>query len=396
MSSSHARVSWQLVAAIWVLAGFLAAPTEASTEGVAELFGRGQQALAGGDLTQAEAAFRAVLAIHPDDAGAHGNLGVIAMRRKQWKTALSELRAAEKLAPANVGIRLNIGLVYFRQNDFRAAILPFESVLHAEPESAQARYLLGLCYFFVERYGDSASVLVPLWPEESEKLEYLYVVAIAAARCGREELHQQALQRMIEVGRDSAELHLFIAKSYLQHMENERAAEELESAARIDPKLPFVHYFLGVAYRRKHNLERAKAEFQKDMEIEPDVAFDYDQLGAVCADLEEYPDAVRFFQEALRLDSHLASSQFGLGKIYKKQGKFSDALRALEAAARLDPASSNIHYLKGQVLVRLGRPAEGQAELKAAETLMRAEKDKFGRELNGESFPDPQLAAAGK
>src|SRR5580704_10439243 len=125
MSSSHARVSWQLVAAIWVVAGFFAVRAEAATEGVAELFERGQQALAGGELAQAEAAFRGVLAIHPNDVGAHGNLGVIAMRRKQWKTALSELRSAEKLAPANVGIRLNIGLAYFRQNDFRAAIPPF-------------------------------------------------------------------------------------------------------------------------------------------------------------------------------------------------------------------------------------------------------------------------------
>jgi Flp pilus assembly protein TadD len=90
------------------------------------LFEEGQQAITRGDLARAESAFHRVLAINANDANAHGNLGVIAMKRKRWSTALSELRAAETLAPRNLGIRVNIGLVYYRQNDFRAAIPAFE------------------------------------------------------------------------------------------------------------------------------------------------------------------------------------------------------------------------------------------------------------------------------
>jgi Flp pilus assembly protein TadD len=99
-------------------------------------------------VAQAETAFRPVLAIHQTDAGANADLGVIAMRRKQWKTALNELQTAEMPVPSGAGIRVNIGLVYFRQSDFRDAIRPFESVIHDDPSSAQARYPLGLCYYF--------------------------------------------------------------------------------------------------------------------------------------------------------------------------------------------------------------------------------------------------------
>lgn len=376
-----------------VLFAVLARP---ATEGAKEVFEQGKQALARGELAQAEAAFRRVLSINANDAGAHGNLGVIAMRRKQWKSALNELHAAEKLAPDNASIRLNIGLAYFRQNDFQAAIPPFESVVRDDPASAQARHLLGLCYFFGERYGDAVSALKPLWPAESEKLEYLYVVAIAAARSGHPDLQQQALKRMIEVGNDSAELHLFIGKSYLQHLEFDRAIDELEIAAKADPKLPFVHYFLGVAYRRSHDLERAKTEFQKDVEIEPDVAFNYDQLGVVYVDLGQYAEALRFFREALRRDAHLVSSELGLAKIYKEQGKYPEALAALDAAGRLDTASASVHYLRGQILVRLGKRAEGRAQLETAERMKQTATDKFEREVSGEGFLDPQLAAESK
>ena len=45
----------------------------------------------------------------PGAGAAYANLGVIAMRRKDWDHALALLRKAEKLAPKMAGIRLNIG-----------------------------------------------------------------------------------------------------------------------------------------------------------------------------------------------------------------------------------------------------------------------------------------------
>jgi len=365
----------------------------AATQGVKEYFEQGEQALARGDLTAADASFRQVLAINPNEVGAHVNLGVIAMRRKKWDSALTELNAAEKLAPQVPGIRLNIGLVHFRQYDFKGAIRPLESVVRDTPDSVQARHLLGLCYFFADRHADAVKALEPIWGQESEKLDYLYVVAIAAEKSGNPDLQKRALQHMLEVGKDSAELHLFVGKGYLQELDDDRAIEELERAAAIDSKLPFVHYFLGVAYRRKHDLERAKTEFLKDVAIEPDVAFNYDQLGAVCSDLQTNAEATRYFHEALRRDSRMASSQFGLAKIYREEGKFPEALAALDAAGKLDTASASVHYLRGQILVRLGRRAEGRTEFETAAHMRQAETDKIEREVSGQSFLDPQLTA---
>ena len=77
-----------------------------------EPYVRGEQELRTGDLADAERDFRAVLSKDPSSAGAHANLGVVYMRRKEWSQALIELRAAEKLAPSVPGIRLNICLLY--------------------------------------------------------------------------------------------------------------------------------------------------------------------------------------------------------------------------------------------------------------------------------------------
>jgi tetratricopeptide (TPR) repeat protein len=357
-----------------------------------QIFERGQHAMEAGDLAAAEKDFRAVLAAEPDNVGAHGNLAVVLMRRKQWSAALSELRAAERLAPKMSGIRLNIGLVYFRQADYGHAIEPFESVVRDQPESTQARYLLGLCYFFKERYAEAAQTLEPLWPRESTNLNYLYVVSIASNKAGFADLDRRATARLIEVGHDSAAFHLIIGKAHVAAGMYTQAMEEFEQAAAIDPKLPLVHYFLGTEYRRQNDFERAKQEFLKDIAVAPDVPYDYDELGAVCYALNQMPEAERYFKEALRLDSGLGTSDYGLAKIYKQQGKYAAAIEALRAAGAIDPQSSSVYYLRGQVLFAMGRRTEAKSQFDEAARLKQATRDELERKITGQHPSDPQLA----
>src|SRR5580704_15427691 len=54
-------------------------------------FAQGQSALQSGDLATAEAAFRRVLTVDPQSGAAYANLGVIAMRRREWDHALTLL-----------------------------------------------------------------------------------------------------------------------------------------------------------------------------------------------------------------------------------------------------------------------------------------------------------------
>ena len=361
-----------------------------------QVFEQGQQALNSGDLSTAEKAFRQVLVGDPNNVGAHGNLAVVYMRRREWKRALVELRIAERLAPGMTGARLNIGLAYYRQSDFPHAIAPFESVLRDQPDSKQARYLLGLCYFFTDRFAEAAQTLEPLWPEQSGNLSYLYVVAIAAGKAGKADLDQRATDRLMEVGRDTAELHLFLGKAHVAHAEDDQALAEFEVAARINPKLLFVHYYMGTVYRRRNDLERAKEEFLKDVAIEPEVAYNYDQLGLVCFALNQVPDAERYFKEALRLDAGLGTSDFGLAKIYKEQGKYTEALSALRAAAAIDPQSASVHYLRGQILFAIGRRAEARLAFDEARKLHQATRDELERKVSGQRVSDPQLTREGQ
>src|SRR5579872_756556 len=356
-----------------------------------KLFQQGEAALKSGNLNDADHAFRAVLAINPQVAGAYANLGVIYMRRKQWTPALEMLHKAQHLAPELAGVRLNIGLVYYRQNDFRKAIPPFESVVHDAPDSFQARYLLGLCYFFVERYSDAATTFDPLWPQASGQLNYLYVLGIAANKAGRPDLEQRALTHLVEIGQSSPEFHLLMGKAHLNREEYDEAITELELAIKKEPSLPFVHFNLGMAYLKKQDLDHAKAEFLKDIAIEPDVSYNYDQLGQVYYLQQKDQDAEKIFRKALRLDQHLVSSHFQLARVYQRESKYAEALTEIDAALKLDPDSPGSHYLRGQVLQHLGRAHDANVEMQTFTQMTNAAREKRHRELESEPMPNPEL-----
>src|SRR5271163_4168051 len=303
------------------------------------LFAQGQAALQSGDLAAAETAFRRVLSVDPQSGAAYANLGVIAMRRKEWDHALALLQKAEKLEPKMAGIRLNIGLVKYRRGDYAGAVAPLASVVRDQPDLQQARYLLGLCNVFIEHYADAVTVLEPLWPQMSNDFTYLYVLGIAAHSSGRNDLDERALSRLLEVGGETPEFHLILGKAYLNREEPDKAILELERAEAANTNLPFVHFSLGVAYMRQHDNDRAEAEFRKDIAIEPDLPDNYEQLGLLYLDMQKDDEAEHSFREALGYNPRLPVSLLSLGRLYHRQGKNREALASLDVAEKLAPGT---------------------------------------------------------
>src|SRR2546427_10204691 len=98
-------------------------------------FAKGQMALQNGDLDAAEAAFRQVLSVDPRAGSAYANLGVIAMRRKDWDRAIALLRKAERLEPKTEGLPLKIALVEYQRGNYALRSRPVSSVLREQPYS---------------------------------------------------------------------------------------------------------------------------------------------------------------------------------------------------------------------------------------------------------------------
>jgi tetratricopeptide (TPR) repeat protein len=355
------------------------------------IFAEGEAALRSGDLQLAEKKFRTVIAVDPNSGSAYANLGVIAMRRKQWDHALALLQKAHKLEPQLSGIELNIGLVQFRRANYAAAIEPLSSVVRDQPDSQQARYLLGLCQVFTEQYSDALATLEPLWSEMSADVMYLYVLDIAAQSAGNHELDEKTLSRMLQIGGNTAEYHLILAKAYLNRQETDKALAELAQASAANPRVPFLHFNSGLAYVRAGDNDRAESEFRQDIAIEPDLPDNYEQLGFLYSHLQHSEEAEKSFRDALRYDPKRTAVLLGLTKLYLQQQKYKQALATVDAALKLAPQSQNAHFMRGQALIREGRRQEGRQELAAAQKLLESGLDKDRAALRENRIPNPEL-----
>lgn len=355
------------------------------------LFARGEAALRRGDLHQAEISFRAVIAADPRAGSAYANLGVIAMRRKEWDHALALLQKASTLEPKMSGIRLNIGLVQFRRADYAAAVAPLSTVLRDQPDSQQARYLLGLCQVFTEHYADAVATLEPLWSQQSGDVMYLYALDIAAQNAGRHELDEKTLARMVQIGNDTAEYHLILAKAYLNREETGKALAELALASAANPRVPFLHFNLGLAYDRASDDVRAESEFLQDIAIEPDLPDNYEQLGLIYLRIQRDAGAEKSFHDALRFDPKRSAAFLGLTRLYLRQQKYPQAVAAADSVLKLAPDSQSAHFMRGQALIHLGRREEGRAELAASQKLLDSALDKDRAAIEEKRIPNPEL-----
>ncbi len=257
----------------------------------------------------------------------------------------------------------------------------------------QARYLLGLCYFFTNKYKEAADTLAPLWEQESTKLNYLYVVSIAASKSANPVLQKRAFDQMLAIGQDTPEFHLYVGKAWLAEHATDKALAEFHAAATARPDLPLVHYFLGRTYLEQRDFPQAEAELEKDIAVEPEFAYSYEDLGILYAQLNQTEKAEHYYREAVARNDQLVNSWFGLAKLYRDSGRYAEALQMLDRAEALAPQSGSVHYTRGQVLSHLGQTAKAKEEFDTSARLLKSFNDRLQVDPLGDQSADAQGAA---
>ncbi len=310
------------------------------------------------------------------------------MRRKEWDHALSLLRKAINLEPkCPVSVEYWTGAISPRR--LRRSHRPSLTVLRDQPDSAQARYLFGLCQFLPSNIADAVATLEPLWAQQSNDVMYLYTLDIAAQNAGKHELDEKALAQMIEIGSNTAEYHLILAKAYLNREETEKAIAELRLASAANPRVPFLHFNLGLAYVRAGDNDRAESEFLQDIAIEPDLPDNYEQLGLIYSRLQRDADAEKSFREALRFDQKEVPPFSASPGFICSSKNTSRLLTAVDAALKLVPGNQSGHFMRGQALMREGRQRRRSGRISRCPENSRLPPEQRSRRPRRRPHPQP-------
>jgi len=205
-------------AAKWILAAIKARPKDAKVRRVAA-----QWSLEIRSLPQAEEQADAAVQLDPDSAANQVVRGMVAMVRKDYKTAEEALGKAHLLAPGNFAAISNLALALAEQDI--AAKKPDSA---AKKQDSEVKKRLALDY---------AQVLVRLFPDQPEAAATL---GWTLYRLGRLEEAEASLRKAMSAGTASPETYYFFARVLADRGNKENAKKLVEAALRMPPKGPFL------------------------------------------------------------------------------------------------------------------------------------------------------------
>jgi tetratricopeptide (TPR) repeat protein len=102
--------------------------------------------LANHGLELAEAEYREAIAIDPEHAEAHLELGLALADMGRAQDGLRELEVAVRLAPEDAGARHELAALLMDEGDFRTAIGHLREAARLQPETFEVHLDLGFCY----------------------------------------------------------------------------------------------------------------------------------------------------------------------------------------------------------------------------------------------------------
>lgn len=184
-------------------------------QAAAQQVAKGTQFLDRGKVEDAGAAYRRAVALMPDYAEAHANLGLVQLLSGNLDGAVSRQVEAIRLDPDLAEAHYNLGNVYSRQGRYGAAVASYREAIRLKPESA---------------------------PPDS-------VVSVVDA-------NQGAYTRSV-AGYQHAMRYAGLANAYFNLGDHTAAIDSYTRAVGLAPDFADGHYNLGVIHERTGDVERA-------------------------------------------------------------------------------------------------------------------------------------------
>ena len=332
------------------------------------IFNRAVELQQQGKLNEAADEYRAALKLKPDYAEAHANLGAVLARLGKYDEAVAAYESALKLAPHLTPILLNLGIAHYRAGKFDQAAAAFQRLLEQRPDVTQARQLYGLSLAALGRDEEAVKQLEQTLDAAPPDAAALYSLGLAYLRLGKPGF-RATLERLAAFPAGRPALHLLQGQAFLRDQEFEKALEELQSAAQLNPDLPRLHFSLGLAHHQLGHNKEAVAAFEEEAKRSPrDFATIYYLADALEKD-GNVSAARQRIEAALTLDSQSPEANGLLGKILFKQGKAADAVKPLEFAVKKKTDDHELRYTLARVYQQLGRREDAAREFAEVERL---------------------------
>lgn len=292
---------------------------------------------------------RRAIALKPDVAASHANLGQALSSLGRHAEAAEALRRAIALQPS-AKTHAALGFTLLAMGDAQGALGSFDAALALLPAFAEAHNSRGLALHRLGRTEEAVESFdraIQLQPADPTA----YVnAANALGDAGRQDEALERVDVALRLRPDTFEAlnsRAIILKSLGQP---EQALGDLVRAALIQPNLAGARYNLGALLMELRRLDEALLEFDAALALEPGHAQAHYSRGVALAELGRPGDAVAAFDQAIALKPGYAEARFGRGLSRLQGGDFERGLRDYEHRKALTPPLGRRAYAEAEWL----------------------------------------------
>lgn len=273
-----------------------------------------------GNLQQAEACYREVLANHPEHPEALYLLASLAQQQDDHEAAVDLLERALQQAPDNIACLFNLGNALQAVGRQDEALARFRQVITLRPGEPRAWYKLGEVLHAKGETGEAMAAY-----EQALTLDGNFPAALMS-----------------------------LANIHLAEGRHAAAATRYQNLLRSHPKHADAWINLGEAHRLQGHLVAACKAYRQGLSLQPSLASVWQCLGELCVQLERLDEAADAFRKALAIEGERVDLWLRLGQIEELRGRNEEVLAAYRQALQIQPDNADAYYLLGNTLSGLG------------------------------------------
>lgn len=403
-------ISVTVLAAVFLL--FLP-PAHAQQEELVRLYTEARSAEAAGDYPGATQRYERILALRPDMAEAHVNLGNLYYVQGRMDRAETSFKKALQLKAGLFTPHLLLGALYFNARTFDLAILHLKNAVKLDPSNPMGYLYLGYTYYALARHPESAASLEKAAELDEGNQDAWYHLSMVYGQISKrsfellQKQHADAFEthlarsHFFEASGSWAQAQAELSRALAQQPDNESlqrrrdwldrrlagqtpdpptsseagstqylyappSGRDIQIAVTAERML--VGEAMKIAPPTKQSLYRLAEGYQAlsflsslwVLQADPD-SYRAHQFRAQSNEAAgRVEEAIAEYREVVKRKPDLRTIHFAIGNLYWRNARLEEARPELEAELKLNPRDAQAHYELGDILFSSGETAAAE------------------------------------
>jgi tetratricopeptide (TPR) repeat protein/serine/threonine protein kinase len=314
-----------------------------------------------GKVEEAIACHCKAIELDPEFAAAHTGLGNALGKKGKVEEAIACHRKAIALDPDDPGALTNLGVALHEKGKVDEAIACYRKAIALDSDYALAHTNLGAAWRDKGKVDEAIACCrkaIELDPEDAGAHNHL---GLALEHEGKAEEAMACYRKAIQLEPRFALPHINLGVALYGKRKVDEAVACFRKAIELEPTNATAHNNLGKAWRDKGKVDQAIACCRKAIELDPRFAAAHHNLGLALQDRGKVDEAIACFRKAIDLNPRFARAHASLGVTLYATGKVDEAIACFRKAVELEPSHAVAHYNLGKVLKARGKVDEAIA-----------------------------------